>query len=1000
MIQLLRSIVVSGLMISPLILFPQGYFQQKVDQVITVSLDDVTHVLHAQQEFTYTNNSPIALDTIWMHLWPNAYSEPNTALDKQLMRMGNVKLHFASEKDRGRIDSLDFRSAGEALTWALHEEHPDIAWIKLNSSLASGSSITITTPFRVKIPHSRYSRLGHTGQAYHITQWYPKPAVFDKDGWHAMPYLTQGEFYSEFGSFDVSITLPKNYVVGATGILQTEEEKAFLSDRATREANNSDNPFPPSDPATKTIRFIQDSIHDFGWFADKRFIVRKGSVTLLRSGRTIDTYTMFTPKNAALWENSIEYVNESVRLYSEWVGDYPYDACTAIDGTISAGGGMEYPMITIIGNMGSKESLDNVIAHEVGHNWFYGILASNEREHPWMDEGMNSFVELRYMRERYPDGGITIDAPLLRNLTKGIKDGHRFQSEAMYRINARRNLDQPICKHSTDFTMLNYGGIVYSKTAMVFDHLFAYLGAEIFDRCMRAYFDEWKFRHPSPADVKAVFERESGRDLGWVFNGLICSEEKIDLKAEKLNGDQLKYANKTSFAIPFPISAWKDTALLGTTWIDGVAGKGSAKLPWADADVACIDHDQRTLDIDRRNNQIGASGIFRRWNLPHFGFLSGIEKHDRSSIYWTPLIARNGHDGWHLGLGLHNYHFPSQRTEWIVAPMYAFNSERIIGGARIEHHFDRMRSRIFQNIGIALNARSASTFDTDSISQRYFKLSPSLILDIARDPLSRPWNHQIQLRSVYIGYDSQFSNREGRKWDYYDEHFYLDLIYSAINNAALLPATIKSNFTVSETFFRTSLEIGYGSTYNKRKDQLRLRAFVGSFLWKDDNFFLDQLETWQLSWGPQDMLFDHVYLERGRYDTDAFGRQFNKQQGAFKTPFFAGSDSWIGAVNAELDLPIPFPISIFGSWGLTPSRTSVTVPGQPTEIRNTTSSFMEGGLGIQLIRDQMEVWFPLVVSERIADQEKFAGRDVADRIRFVLTFEKFDPTRALRKVRP
>ena len=989
----------SGLLFSPLVLFPQGYFQQKVDQVITVSLDDVAHVLHAQQEFTYTNNSTIALDTIWMHLWPNAYSGPNTALDKQLMRMGNVKLHFASEEDRGRIDSLDFRSASEALIWALHEEHADIAWIKLNAPLAPGSSITITTPFRVKIPHSRYSRLGHTGQAYHITQWYPKPAVFDAEGWHAMPYLTQGEFYSEFGSFDVSITVPKNYVVGATGVLQNEEEKAFLNDRATRAADSSDNAFPPSDPATKTIRYIQDSVHDFAWFADKRFIVRKGNVQLPHSGRSVETWTMFTPKNATLWENSIEYVNESVRLYSEWVGDYPYAACTAIDGTISAGGGMEYPMITIIGNMGSKESLDNVIAHEVGHNWFYGILASNERDHPWMDEGMNSFVELRYMRERYPDGGITIDAPLLRNLTKGITDGHRFQSEAMYRINARRNLDQPICRHSTEFTMLNYGGIVYSKTAMVFDHLFAYLSAETFDRCMRAYFDEWKFRHPSPENVKLVFERESGKDLDWVFDGLICSDEKIDLKAERLNGDQIKYKNKASFTIPFPVSAWKDSTLLGTTWIDGAAGKGEATLPWNNTEVICIDHDQRTIDIDRRNNQISASGLFRRWNLPHFGFLTGIEKHDRGSIYWTPLIARNGHDGWHLGLGLHNYHFPSQRTEWIVAPMYAFNSERIIGGARIEHHFDRMRSRIFQNIGLVLNARSASTFHSDLTSIQYYKLAPAVEFDLARDPLSRPWSHTIGLRSVYLRHDARSTTTEGNDFHFITEKLYGELNYSANNGSALLPTSIVPVLTVAENFLRGSIQIDQGFTYNKRKDQLRLRAFAGMFLWKNDRYLLDRIETWQLSWGPQDMLYDHVYLERGRYDTDAFGRQFNKQQGAFKTPFLAGSDTWIAAVNAELDLPIPFPISIFSSMGWIPLTRSTTENGV-TRITEGVGSFAEAGLGIQLIRDQMEVRFPLIVSQNIADAEQFQGRDVADRIRFVLTFERFDPTRVLRKVRP
>ena len=227
----------------------------------------------------------------------------------------------------------------------------------------------------------------------------------------------------------------------------------------------------------------------------------------------------------------MNYVNESVRLYSQWVGDYPYDACTAMDGTISAGGGMEYPMITIIGNMSSKESLDNVIAHEVGHNWFYGILGSNERDHAWMDEGMNSFVELRYMREalseqrlRHRHPGLEEDAP------QADTDAHRFQSELGYRLNARRNLDQPLSLTRNDFTEINYGTMVYMKTALIMDHLMAYLGEETMDTCLHAYYEEWKFKHPQPEDMRVVFERESGKDLGWVFDGHDRKMTKCDVK--------------------------------------------------------------------------------------------------------------------------------------------------------------------------------------------------------------------------------------------------------------------------------------------------------------------------------------------------------------------------------------------------------------------------------------------------------------------------------------
>src|SRR5690606_12385970 len=267
------------------------------------------------------------------------------------------------------------------------------------------------------------------------------------------------------------------------------------------------------------------------------------------------------------------------------------------------------PMITIIGNMPGKESLDNVIAHEVGHNWFYGILASNERDHPWMDEGINSFYELRYMRERYPAGGFALQLPFLKRIAEEVKDGHHFEKEMMYRFNARRNLDQPADLHSTDYTMINYGTIVYGKAALAFDQLFAYLGAETFDRGMQRYFDQWKFKHPEPLDLRAILEEESGKDLGWFFGELLGSDRKFDVKAKGLKGDRLQFSSNSGSAIPFPVSAWKGTDSLGTTWSDGAIADSTIQLPWNDADVICIDHGQRTLDIDRRNNQVASSGL-------------------------------------------------------------------------------------------------------------------------------------------------------------------------------------------------------------------------------------------------------------------------------------------------------------------------------------------------------------------------------------------------------
>jgi hypothetical protein len=219
---LLRSILIL-LLLSSLGAKAQNYFQQEVNYKIDVKLDDENHTVSAYETIEYKNNSAEELDYILFHIWPNAYKNNNTALAKQKFDGVGKYYLFSYESQQGYIDSLNFKVNGNAVKWEFDSEHIDICKLFLNEPLKPGEKITISTPFYIKIPKGNSSRFGHMDQAYCFTQWYPKPAVYDKYGWHAFPYLDMGEFYSEFGSFDVSITLPENYVVAATGNLQTEE---------------------------------------------------------------------------------------------------------------------------------------------------------------------------------------------------------------------------------------------------------------------------------------------------------------------------------------------------------------------------------------------------------------------------------------------------------------------------------------------------------------------------------------------------------------------------------------------------------------------------------------------------------------------------------------------------------------------------------------------------------------------------------------------------------
>ncbi|NNE28436.1 MAG: M1 family peptidase, partial [Saprospiraceae bacterium] len=194
------------------------YFQQQVNFVIDARLDDTLHQLQGNISMEYFNNSPDTLQEIYLHLWANAFSERNTAFTRQQVRQGSSKFYFAKEEDLGNYSGLFFKVDGMSGALTQEENNPDIGILGLPKPLPPGGKVDIESPFTLKIPAS-FSRLGHVDDSYQMTQWFPKPAVYDRDGWHAMPYLGMGEYYSEFGNFEVTLTLPENYVVGATGQL-------------------------------------------------------------------------------------------------------------------------------------------------------------------------------------------------------------------------------------------------------------------------------------------------------------------------------------------------------------------------------------------------------------------------------------------------------------------------------------------------------------------------------------------------------------------------------------------------------------------------------------------------------------------------------------------------------------------------------------------------------------------------------------------------------------
>lgn len=986
----------SLLLFSTLSGLSQEYFQQEVNYNIEVRLDDELHQLHASEAIEYVNNSPSTLHFIWFHLWPNAYKDGKTALSKQMRQDNDLTLFFSKHRDRGWIDSLHFHVDGKPVRMELDEKNPDVCRIFLDEPLGPGETAIISTPFRVQIPKGIFSRLGHLDQAYQITQWYPKPAVFDQDGWHQMPYLGQGEFYSEFGTFDVHITLPENYVVGATGdLVNGENELAWLNQKvlkteAIKEFDYEDMSFPASSSNTKTLHYHQEKVHDFGWFADKRYHVLKGEVELPVTGRKVTTWAMFTNNEADLWKNSIEYLNDATYYYSLWVGEYPNNHVTAVDGVLSEGGGMEYPNVTIIGEAGDAVSLDEVIMHEVGHNWFYGILGSNERDHPWLDEGLNSFIEYRYMRRKYPD-------LMLRDLYGGRKLidfgmkwvglwnlEHRQLNGHAYNLAARSNTDQPIELKSVGYNSINYGTIAYAKTAFAFNYLLEYLGDDKTNLLMLEYFERWKFKHPQPEDFEAVAIEVVGDSLSWFFNDVIRSADKMDYSISRIKKEEgklrIKVRNNGKIAGPFPISMLFGKDTIDTKWFQGIEKSDWLEIDCSDCDRLVLDAHEVIPDINRKNNTMRVNGVFRNVEKVQPRFVAYYENPYRSQFALAPTVGWNTYDGFLLGFAVYNNIAPVNKFSYMLMPMWAFNSKTITGSGRLAYTFHQ--NQRYPNVTLAV---SGHRFNVGRIHSRYNPsdaFSPQLPRNILRPEIKLDFlpqkrrsnrNQSIRLRNtMYITEAGKVVRNIPQLTYTYKQSF---APHVGEFNADLQWLNSEAKLSL-EAIYRFKFRKGYG---------IRARLFFGKFITRSTtrsfNFRMSSFRE------ADDYLYDGTYL--GRKPTNGFlDQQMMEADGGFRSDFKIGQSSdWILALNLSSTIYRKIPIELFASVG--------TYANAGSEILGTQLFLAEFGVSVVLVRDVLEVHFPFLYSKDIREDIKLNTSNYGQQIRFTFNLNELKPIQRL-----
>ncbi|MFC6998385.1 M1 family metallopeptidase [Rufibacter roseus] len=966
----------------PVSAFSQQNWQQEVNYKIDVTLNDVDHTLSATEEIEYINNSPETLTFLYFHLWPNAYKDRNTAFAKQQLRNNVSRFHFAPEHARGSITGLDFKVNGQPVKWEYDAKNPDIAKLTLNQPLASGQRITISTPFKVKLPDS-FSRLGHVGQSYQITQWYPKPAVYDQDGWHPIPYLDQGEFYSEFGSFDVRITLPANYTVGATGVLQTAKEIARMDSLATATASitkfdKTDLDFPPSAAQTKTLHYRQDKIHDFAWFADKRFHVLKGEVILPHSKNAVTTWLLFTNRRAETWITSMKDMNDAVYYYSQWVGDYPYAHATAVDGALSAGAGMEYPMVTVTD--------PEAIIHEVGHNWFYGILGSNERQHPWLDEGINTYYETRVKTQRTQNAGMLSSAFKseqlrnffgLGNLPSTAIDAQVFMS------GASRGLDQPVTAASEQFRSMNYGTGVYAKTALLFHYLENYLGTARFDSAMHRYYQQWKFRHPGPHDLQTALEKSTGEPLNWFFQDLLASTSIPDAHLANVtkteNGLTATVTQTGKLALPVQVATLDaEGNILESYWTKPNERKQTVTFKETDAFVDRVVVDPQYLfpELDRRDNQYNLHSFLPKVEPLKLQLLAGIPRIDKQQLFFMPTIGYNTYDKFMLGGAFYNHLVTEHKLNYIVMPMYAFGSKRLTGLADV--HFRLPAQGFLRKVELGVQGQRFSNYQIIKPSLTFYNrlknsITPWQQLTLSWSVVKEEFMPNFQ--APQIAYQLSSSNAISGSELRLD---FTTFRYDVPSYSSPFPGPDSKEETGHVSRLRLDLHNWFKYKANK---EIRLRTFVGLMFKNGTNhpFYLGLA-------GSPDYLKEHVFFNRQEMATSLGGpasiRQTDRKDGGFRNPIAIVSQDWLAALNLTADVPV-LPLTAYLDLG--------HVGGETKEVLYGT------GFQLSFFNNMLEIYLP-VAGSNFEDTYPGNFKNFRESIRYSLNLNLWNPYKLLDKM--
>ena len=664
------------------------YWQQWVHYGMEVSLDTAEHSLSGTSNITYVNKSPDSLHRIYMHLYPNAFQVGSVKYREY--KRGHYSGGISEDKPSFiRIDRFDIQNGDTTVPIEVKIDDT-ILEAELPSPLSPGDTLTFELDWVHQV-REHNNRAGYKDDQYDFAQWYPKMVVYDKHGWQNIPFHAIGEFYGEFGTYDVKIDVPGGYIVGASGVVTDGDPgwSAVAVDTSieldewleSREESTTDS------AVRRLVTFHAEQVHDFAWITSPNFLYESGE------WNGIDIHVLYDSEKGRDWTKEVVKRGERVL---EWLttkfGEYPYPQVTITHAMI--GGGMEYPMLVMNGS-----SSEGLIAHEIGHIWFYGILGNNEHEEAWLDEGFTTFQTGWYMMNQYPPdghGGSGNDLFGKMMFLQKLLTSNSLVESAQWDV-ARfvtSGYNTPIAgssRKSPGYSV--YGYNAYSKPAMMLYNLRGYLGEERFLSAMQSYYDQWKLKHPDEERFRTAMREATGEDLDWFFDQWLYEAGYADYaltgwKSKRLASGEYEVTasilNKGTMAYPLDVEvelangeSYRPERWTNFTnrWKDDY----TFTVPVRPKRIT-LDPDDWILDVDRRDNSSGFTP--HRFTL-QMNPTPGSPREAYLITAFPRLVWYHPLDGWKPGLSMgRSYGF---WTSQVMSVSYGVQSQEVFWRFRSSH---------------------------------------------------------------------------------------------------------------------------------------------------------------------------------------------------------------------------------------------------------------------------------------------------------------------------